>query len=102
MQRILGPLKKPMHAGERLSSPVPLPPGCYKIFAVGGAGVKDLDLALSDAAGHEVAADHTDDDTNPMIQPKGEYCVTSFQLLTVTITVKKGSGDVVGSAFRRP
>lgn len=102
MQRILGPLKKAMHPGERLSAPVPLAPGCYKLFAVGGAGIKDIDLALTDAAGHEVAADHTDDDTNPMIQPKGEYCVGSFQLLTVTITVKKGSGDVVGSAFRRP
>lgn len=101
MTQVFSPTKAPFKAGDVKAFPVPFPPGCYRIIAVGGTGVKDVDLELKDASGKVIAADRTPDDTFPMINPNKELCLDSLQLLTLSIIVKKGSGDVAGGVWKR-
>jgi hypothetical protein len=101
MSPLVPPVKYAFKAGESKSIPVPIVPGCYRVIAVGGKGVKDVDLALKDASGKIVAADMTPDDVFPMIHPNKEFCSESMQFLTLVISVKKGSGDVAGGVWKR-
>lgn len=101
MSPLVPPVKHTFKAGESKSVPVPIVPGCYRVIAVGGKGVKDVDLALKDAAGKIVAADMTPDDVFPMIHPNKEFCTESVQFLNLVISVKKGSGDVAGGVWKR-
>ena len=101
MSPLVPPVKHTFKAGEAKSVPVPIVPGCYRVIAVGGKGVKDVDLALKDASGKIVAADMTPDDVFPMIHPNKEFCAESVQFLTLVITVKKGSRDVAGGVCKR-
>ncbi len=101
MTQLVPPVKHGFKAGEAKSVPVPIPPGCYRVIAVGGTGVKDVDLALKDNAGKIVAADMTPDDVFPMIHPNKEFCTQSLQILNLTISVKKGSGEVAGGVWKR-
>lgn len=101
MSQLVPPVKHTFKAGESKSVPVPIVPGCYRVIAVGGKGVKDVDLALKDASGKIVAADMTPDDVFPMIHPNKEFCAEAVQFLNLVITVKKGSGDVAGGVWKR-
>ena len=101
MNPLIPAVKQSFKAGESKSIPAPLMPGCYRVIAVGGAGVKDVDLALKDASGKIIAADMTPDDVFPMIHPNKEFCAESMQFLTLVITVKKGAGDVAGGVWKR-
>lgn len=101
MTPLVPPVKHTFKAGESKSIPVPIVPGCYRVIAVGGKGVKDVDLALKDASGKIVAADMTPDDVFPMIHPNKEFCAEAVQFLTLVISVKKGSGDVAGGVWKR-
>lgn len=101
MTQLIPPMKHVFKAGEAKSVPVPIPPGCYRVIAVGGTGVKDVDLALKDNAGKVVAADMTPDDVFPMIHPNKEFCTQAVQFLNLTISVKKGSGEVAGGVWKR-
>ncbi len=101
MSSLVPPVKYSFKAGESKSIPVPIAPGCYRVIAVGGKGVKDVDLALKDASGKLVAADMTPDDVFPMIHPNKEFCSESLQFLTLVISVKKGAGDVAGGVWKR-
>ncbi|MFI5301516.1 MAG: hypothetical protein ACHREM_25795 [Polyangiales bacterium] len=102
MQQIVPPVKHTFKEGEVASFPVPFPIGCFRVIAVGGAGVKDVDLVLKDGSGKIVAADLTPDDVFPMIHPNKELCIESFQFLTMSMLVKKGSGEVAGGVWKRP
>lgn len=101
MSPLVPPVKHTFKAGESKTVPVPIVPGCYRVIAVGGKGVKDVDLALKDASGKIVAADMTPDDVFPMIHPNKEFCAEAVQFLNLVITVKKGSGDVAGGVWKR-
>lgn len=101
MAQLFPPVKYHFNQGESKSIPVPIVPGCYRLIAVGGKGVKDVDLALKDNAGKVVAADMTPDDIFPMIHPNKEFCAEAVQFLNLVISVKKGSGDVAGGAWKR-
>jgi len=101
MSPLVPPVKHTFKAGESKSIPVPIVPGCYRVIAVGGKGVKDVDLALKDASGKVVAADMTPDDVFPMIHPNKEFCAEAVQFLNLVISVKKGSGDVAGGVWKR-
>ncbi|MCK6587780.1 MAG: hypothetical protein HUU21_04735 [Polyangiaceae bacterium] len=65
---------------------------CYRVFAVGGPDVKDLDIAIVDAEGRLAAADLSDDPF-PMAPPTGFLCLGSDQLFTIQIGVMAGSGS---------
>jgi hypothetical protein len=101
MSQVVPPVKHVFKQGEAKVIPVPIVPGCYRVIAVGGKGVKDVDLELKDASGKVVAADKTPDDIFPMIHPNKEFCAEAMQLLQLTISVKKGSGDVAGGVWKR-
>ncbi len=93
--------KHTFKTGEVKTIPIPVPPGCYRVIAVGGNGVKNVDLALKDGAGKVVAADMTPNDVFPMIHPNKEFCTESFQLLNFNIIVDKGAGEVAGGVWKR-
>jgi hypothetical protein len=101
MSPLIPPVKHTFKQGETKSIPVAIVPGCYRVIAVGGKGVKDVDLALKDNAGKIVAADLTPDDVFPMIHPNKEFCAESVQFLNLTISVKKGAGEVAGGVWKR-
>jgi hypothetical protein len=101
MAQLIPPVKHTFKQGESKSVPVAIVPGCYRVIAVGGKGVKDVDLALRDNAGKTVAADMTPDDVFPMIHPNREFCTEAVQFLNLTISVKKGAGEVAGGVWKR-
>ncbi len=102
MQQIVPPVKHVFKEGEAASFPVIFPAGCFRVIAVGGAGVKDVDLMLKNNAGTLIAADLTPDDVYPMIHPNKEICFDALQILTMSMVVKKGSGEVAGGVWKRP
>ena len=101
MSPLVGPVKQVFKQGEAKTIPVPFVPGCYRIIAVGGNGLKDVDLELKDPGGKLVAADNTPNDVFPMIHPNKEFCVDALQLLNLSIVVKKGGGEVAGGVWKR-
>jgi hypothetical protein len=101
MVQVIPPVKHTFKTGESKSIPIPFMAGCYRIIAVGGTGVKDVDLALKDNAGKIVAADMTPDDIFPMIHPNKELCMDAVQILNLNIIVKKGAGEVAGGVWKR-
>jgi hypothetical protein len=66
--------------------------GCYRAFAVGGAGVEDLDVAFYDQAGHLAAGD-VSRDRWPVVPPRGPLCVEGNGVYTVSVAVARGRGD---------
>jgi hypothetical protein len=101
MSQVIPPVKQNFAQGERKQIPLIVAPGCYRIIAVGGTGVKDVDLEIRDNAGKLIAADNTPDDIFPMIHPNKEWCPDAAQILTLSIIVKKGSGEVAGGVWKR-
>ena len=101
MTPLVGPVKQAFKQGEVKTIPVPFVPGCYRIIAVGGTGLKNVDLDLKDPSGKEVAADKTPNDVFPMIHPNKELCVDAVQFLNLSIIVTKGSGEVAGEVWKR-
>lgn len=65
--------------------------GCYRIFAVGGSGVEDLDTGLKDPAGNWVSKDILDD-AFPILNPNGPFCVREGGRHKLLVAVAKGSG----------
>ena len=92
MSQLVPPVKHNFKTGEAKVIPVAIVPGCYRVIAVGGKGVKDVNLELKDQGGKVVAADMTPDDIMPMIHPNKEFCAEAVQFLNLIISVKKGSG----------
>jgi len=101
MAQVIPPVKHTFKTGESKAIPIPFLAGCYRIIAVGGTGVKDVDLALKDNAGKIIAADMTPDDIFPMIHPNKEFCTDAVQILNLNIIVKKGAGEVAGGVWKR-
>ncbi len=95
------PVKQAFKQGEVKTIPIPFVPGCYRIIAVGGTGLKDVDLELKNQAGGMVAADNTPNDVYPMIHPNKEFCIDALQILNLSIIVKKGTGEVAGGVWKR-
>lgn len=67
------------------------PGGCYRIFAIGGRGVEDLDTGLKDPAGEWVSKDILDD-AFPILNPNGPFCVRQGGRHKLLVAVAKGSG----------
>ena len=101
MTPLVGPVKQAFKQGEVKTIPVAFVPACYRIIAVGGTGLKNVDLILKDASGKVVAADETPNDIFPMIHPNKEFCVDAVQFLNLSIVVTKGTGEVAGAVWKR-
>jgi hypothetical protein len=67
------------------------PGACYRIFAIGGRGVDDLDTGLKDPAGEWVSKDILDD-AFPILNPNGPFCVRQGGRHKLLVAVAKGSG----------
>ena len=64
---------------------------CYRVFAQGDRGVKDLDVAIVDATGKVAAEDSTDSPTVVLVAD-GELCFDVDEAATVAVRVEAGKG----------
>ena len=75
--------------------------GCYRAFAVGGAGVGDLDVAFYDPEGH-IAAGDVSRDRWPVVPPRGPLCVEREGVYTVAVSVARGRGSYLLQVWGTP
>ncbi len=89
-----GPIVETLAAGQPMHEyGVDVEAGaCYRIFAVGGRGVEDLDTGLKDPAGAWVSKDILDD-AFPILNPNGPFCVKQGGRHKLLVSVAKGSGS---------
>jgi hypothetical protein len=81
---------------------VVLPYGhCYRFLASGGAGVTDLDLALFDSNGVEIARD-TSEDPAPNVGVAASICPGDASAVRVEARMRRGHGDFALGVFRSP
>ena len=64
---------------------------CYRVFAAGGDGIKDLDVAIKDSAGNVAGEDSTDSST-AIVLDDGAVCFKEADAATVVVSVGSGSG----------
>jgi hypothetical protein len=64
---------------------------CYRIFAVAGAGVADLDVVVRSSRGPAIAADHGEDPW-PIVQPDRPFCALEDDHYTFEVSARRGSG----------
>lgn len=88
-----GPLVDSLAAGQNMHEyPANLEAGsCYRVFAVGGTGIDDLDTGLRDPQGAWVSKDILDD-AFPILNPDGPFCVERSGEYRLLVSVAKGSG----------
>lgn len=72
---------------------------CYRFLAVSGAGVSDLDLALFDANGVEIARDVTEDGS-PELGVTASICPAEPSQYRVEVRMRRGHGDFALGVFR--
>lgn len=65
---------------------------CYRIIAVGAAGVRDLDSALTDGADHVLRQD-TARDNFPILSTFEPYCPPYSGQFEIVMSVADGAGD---------
>ena len=70
---------------------------CYAILAVGDAGVRNMDLTLLDAAGHEVDRDDAGDS-----RPTVRVCPTATGHFRMRVRMMSGTGTYVYAPYRWP
>jgi hypothetical protein len=64
---------------------------CYRLFAVGNAGVRDLDVSILAPDGRLVAADLSKDPWS-VVPPRGPWCPDEEGPFAVDISVSDGEG----------
>ncbi|MDC0682178.1 hypothetical protein [Sorangium atrum] len=64
---------------------------CYRVFAVGGPGVLNLDVAVRSSRGAMIASDGTED-AWPIVQPDRPFCPLEDDDATVEISARRGNG----------
>lgn len=90
-----GPLQRGSLAEGRESKlTVDLPQGCTTLVALGGAGVENVDLELTDSAGKAVAKDTTQD-TEAVLRA----CVEEAGKYNLSVKMAKGAGDFLAAAW---
>lgn len=72
---------------------------CYRIFAIGGRGVEDLDTGLRAPSGDWVSKDILDD-AFPTLNPDGPFCVREGGTYKLLVAVTKGSGSYAVQMWR--
>lgn len=76
---------------DRYAFEVPAANKCYRIYAVGDASVKDLDLLLRGPSGEAVVADVTHD-AWPVLPPREPACFPIPGLYMLEVSVYRGAG----------
>lgn len=76
---------------ERLSFEVPEGGKCYRVYAVGDSGVKDLDLLLRGASGDAFVAD-VSHDSWPVLPPREPICLSEAGVYLLEVSVSRGEG----------
>lgn len=64
---------------------------CYRVFAVGGPGIINLDVAVRSSRGATIATDGGED-AWPIVQPDRPFCALEDDLITVEISARRGEG----------
>jgi hypothetical protein len=64
---------------------------CYRVFAVGDSGVRNLDVALVSSRGATIASDGSQD-AWPIVQPDRPFCPLENDPVTVEISSRRGTG----------
>ncbi|WP_437641525.1 hypothetical protein [Sorangium sp. So ce854] len=64
---------------------------CYRVFAVGGPGILDLNVAVRSSRGAMIASDGTQD-AWPIVQPDRPFCPLEDDDATVEISARRGAG----------
>lgn len=72
---------------------------CFRVFAVGGPGVRDLDVVVRSSRGAPVAADHGDDRW-PVVQPDRPFCMLEDDTLSIEIGARAGRGHAAAEVWR--
>lgn len=70
---------------------------CYAILAVGDSGVRNVDLTLLDASGHEVDRDDAGDS-----RPTVRVCPSADGHYRMRVRMMSGAGDYVYAPYRWP
>jgi hypothetical protein len=76
---------------DRYTFYVPRAASCYRVYAVGGKGIEDLDLLLRGPDGEDVVADVTHD-SHPVVPPAGPICFDAPGLYLLEVSVFRGAG----------
>jgi hypothetical protein len=74
---------------------------CYRLFAVAGRGVTDLDVAVRSSRGSRVAKDHGEDRW-PVVHPERPFCTFDDDTFTVQFTAGRGAGSYAAQVWRLP
>ncbi|MFO0555273.1 MAG: hypothetical protein U0271_43250 [Polyangiaceae bacterium] len=64
---------------------------CYRIFAVGAAGVADLDVEVQSSRGTVIASDH-EVGRVAIVQPDRPFCSTARDTATIIVEARDGAG----------
>lgn len=70
------------------------PGRCYRLFAVAGAGVRDLDVAILAPDGRLVGADLSKDAWS-VVPPRGPWCPDEEGPFAIDVSVADGEGSYV-------
>src|SRR5262249_6294875 len=76
---------------DRYVFQVPAADKCYRVYAVGDAAIKDLDLLLRGPSGNSMVADVTHDGW-PVLPPREPVCFSEAGLYMLEVSVFKGAG----------
>jgi hypothetical protein len=64
---------------------------CYRVFAQGSEGIRDLDLAIKDSTG-AIAGEDSTDDPSPVVLEDGAVCFKEADDATLIVSVGLGKG----------
>jgi len=65
--------------------------GCYRLFAAGDAGIRDLDTGIKDESGNVIAEDSSNGPM-PVLNPGGPFCLQKAQKVALYARVGSGGG----------
>jgi hypothetical protein len=64
---------------------------CYRVYAVAGAGIQDLDLLVKDSTG-AIAGEDSTDDPSPVVQEDGAVCFKVADDASAVVSIGAGKG----------
>lgn len=71
---------------------------CYRVFAVAGAEVADLDVTVRSSRGVAVAADHSPGRL-AIVQADRPFCTFADDIFTVEVSARRGAGRFAAEAW---
>jgi hypothetical protein len=86
---------------DRFTFYVPSAGACYRVYATGDKGVKDLDLLLRGPDGEDVVADVTHD-AFPVLPPASPMCFDVPGLYLLEVSVFQGAGSYAIQVWGNP